>query len=59
MMESDLEVATEDSIKQLSLTVPNPRLNVVILGDKTRIASKLLGQPAPPKATDSHFVVYQ
>ena len=58
-MESDLEVATEDSIRLLQMTVPDAKLNVVVLGDNTRIASKLLGQAPPTKVADHQFVVYQ
>ena len=32
-MESDLEVATEDSIRLMQMIVPNPKLNVVVIGD--------------------------
>ena len=44
-MEQDLEVEQEDSIKLLNLRVPNPKLNVVVIGFQTRLASKLLEQP--------------
>jgi hypothetical protein len=32
-MESDLEVSTEDSIRLMQISVPNNKLNVVVIGD--------------------------
>ena len=43
-MEHDLEVDRTDSIQQIKLPTPSKKFTVLILGEKTRLACKIIPQ---------------
>ena len=59
-MEYDLEVEQTDSIDQIKPIAPNKKLVVVIIGDQTRLGSKILQHQAVEEVkTSCPFVIYE